>query len=130
MRRFDLEEYLDNPDIKVVTRDGREVRILCTDKKSHDNSDYSVVALIPIRLGGEEIFTYNAKGERECGSDYDEDSLGLFFAPKKKEGWINLYKDTEGDPTLGDLYETKEEAFENRSTGLTYLGTSKIEWEE
>lgn len=60
MRRFDLEEYLDNPDIKVVTRDGREVRILCTDKKSHDNSDYSVVALIPIRLGGEEIFTYNA----------------------------------------------------------------------
>lgn len=90
MRRFDLKEYLDGPDMKVVTRDGREVRILCTDKKSHDNSDYSVVALIPIRLGGEEIFTYNAKGEREGGSDYDEDSLGLFFTPDDdglKQSW-------------------------------------------
>lgn len=130
MRRFDLEEYLDNPDIKVVTRDGREVRILCTDKKSHDDSDYSVVALIPIRLGGEEIFTYNAKGERECGSDYDEDSLGLFFAPKKKEGWIKVYYGKSRCNTFvcNRIFATKEEAEKQKNDNVVAI--IKIEWEE
>lgn len=130
MRRFDLEEYLDNPDIKVVTRDGREVRILCTDKKSHDNSDYSVVALIPIRLGGEEIFTYNAKGEREGGNDYDEDSLGLCFAPKKKEGWIKVYYGKSRCNTFvcNRIFATKEEAEKQKNDNVVAI--IKIEWEE
>lgn len=35
-----------------------------------------------------------------------------------------------GYHTLRDLYGTKEEAFENISTGLTYLDTLKIELEK
>ena len=31
MEKFNLEEYLKNPSRKVVTRDGRKVRIICTD---------------------------------------------------------------------------------------------------
>ena len=31
MKQFSLEEYLANPSKKVVTRDGRNVRIICTD---------------------------------------------------------------------------------------------------
>lgn len=34
MEQFNLDEYLKNPDRKIVTRDGcYAVRILCTDKK-------------------------------------------------------------------------------------------------
>ena len=130
MRRFDLKEYLDNPGLKVVTRDGREVRILCTDKKSYDKSGYSVVALIPMSLGGEEIFTYNAKGERECGSDYDEDSLGLFFSPKKKEGWVKVYYGKSRCNTFvcNRIFATKEEAEKQKNDNVVAI--IKIEWEE
>lgn len=130
MRRFDLKEYLDNPGLKVVTRDGIEVRILCTDKKSYDKSGYSVVALIPMSLGGEEIFTYNAKGERESGSDYDKDSLGLFFAPKKKEGWIKVYQGKSRDNTFvcNRIFATKEEAEKQKKDNVVAI--IKIEWEE
>ena len=31
MKQFNLEEYLNNPSKKVVTRDGRAVKIYCTD---------------------------------------------------------------------------------------------------
>lgn len=43
MKPFNLEEYLKNPSRKVVTRDGRNVRIICTD---FDNPDYPVVGEI------------------------------------------------------------------------------------
>ena len=33
MKQFNLMEYLANPSRKIVTRDGRNVRIICTDKK-------------------------------------------------------------------------------------------------
>ena len=33
MKQFNLEEYLADPTKRVVTRDGREVRIICTDAK-------------------------------------------------------------------------------------------------
>lgn len=34
MKQFNLDEYLKNPNRKIVTRDGRAVRIICIDKKS------------------------------------------------------------------------------------------------
>lgn len=34
MKQFNLEEYLKNPKRKVVTRDGRDVRVICTDRKT------------------------------------------------------------------------------------------------
>lgn len=125
MKPFNLEEYLKNPDRKVVTRDGSSVRIICTNRIH----DYSVVALIS-NEDTEDLLSYTKDGEvyTTLEDDYD-----LFFAPEsktKKVLWMNLYKDADGDIASGDFYETKEEAFENRSTGLTYLGTSKVEWEE
>lgn len=36
MKRFNLDEYLDNPNRKVVTRNGKSVRIKCTDRKCVD----------------------------------------------------------------------------------------------
>lgn len=34
MKQFSLDEYLKNPTRPIVTRDGRSVRIICTDRKS------------------------------------------------------------------------------------------------
>ena len=31
MKQFSLEEFKKNPNRKVVTRDGKQVRIICTD---------------------------------------------------------------------------------------------------
>ena len=125
MKQFNIEDYVQNPNRKVVTRDGHSVRIICTDRIS----DYPVVALVSGEYS-EDLISYTKDGEvyTTLEDDYD-----LFFAPEsktKKVGWVNLYKDADGDIASGDFYETKEEAFENRSTGLTYLGTSKVEWEE
>lgn len=126
MEQFSLGKYLKNPTRPIVTRDGRSVRIICTDR---NYKEYPIVALVQI-CGEERVCGYTEDGvylnDTQCSRD-------LFFAtePKtKKVGWINLYKDADGDPTSGDLYETEEEALVNRSTGLTYLGTSKVEWEE
>lgn len=43
MKPFNLEEYLANPSKKLVTKGGKEVRILCTDRK---HKDYPIVALV------------------------------------------------------------------------------------
>ena len=40
MKPFNLEEHLKNPERKVVTRDGREVRIICTD---FNNNTYPII---------------------------------------------------------------------------------------
>lgn len=34
MKEFNLDEYLKDPSQKVITKDGRKVRIICTDYKS------------------------------------------------------------------------------------------------
>ena len=42
MEQFNLDEYLKNPSRKVITRDGKNVRIICTDA----TASYPIVALI------------------------------------------------------------------------------------
>ena len=42
MRPFNLDEYLKNPKLKVTTRDGKDVRIICTNAKG---TRFPVVAL-------------------------------------------------------------------------------------
>lgn len=72
--KFDVElaKKITSGDIpgKVVTRDGRDSRIVCWDKKS--DSNYHIVALLDINVM-EKISTYNVKGlkasEEECDDD-------------------------------------------------------------
>ena len=80
MKKFNLDEYLKNPSQKVVTRDGREVRIICTDAKNEE----PIIALVYNNIRDEEnVYTYNRDGYF-CK---DNDScLDLFFAPVKREG--------------------------------------------
>ena len=121
MKQFSLEEYLKNPSKKVMTRDGHSVRIRCTDKKG---TIYPVVGLVDI--GSREItLHYTREGENWISKESPRD---LFFATKKKKGWVNVYKNEYGAYVLGEIFIGKEH--EEVTTGLTYITTAKIEWEE
>lgn len=123
MEQFSLEKYLENPNRKVVTRDGRSVRIICTDAKG----DYPVVALVEIYNGAENVFRLEENGHFY----YDtEDSRDLFFAPEKKSAWINLYKMNSVISPGPRVYDTKEEAESAAGDKSYYIATIKIEWEE
>ena len=124
MRFFNLDEYLKKPSLKVVTRDGREVRIICTDMKSR----YKIVGIVYDKKDDTEsveVFQENGTLFIHTTSNYD-----LFFAPVKKEGWVNIYDITRTN-CISRIYKTKEEA-ETIGKGCKsgYITTTKIEWEE
>lgn len=121
MKRFNLDEYLDNPNRKVVTRNGKSVRIKCTDRKC---VDYPIIALIDLNEI-EDFYAFSRDGECWIG---EETKYDLFFAPEKKVGWVNVYKNAYGAYVLGEIFIGKEH--EEVTTGLTYITTAKIEWEE
>ena len=126
MKPFSLEEYLANPSRKVVTRNGRSVKIICTDRK---NINHPIVALIENELTeGEGVLCYTEEGKifNQVSNDAD-----LFFVSEKKEGWINLYRtETSSQYVTSNLYNSEEKAIEIGRTSENYIATTKIEWEE
>ena len=125
MEKFNLDKYLANPSRKVVTKDGRSVRIICTDMKS---TTYPVVALIENGSGYEQITTFSKNGEYAVNESSRSD---LFFAPEKHEGWINIYRDSDnGRVYTGRSYDSKEDAEKRKASDENYVTTIKIEWEE
>ena len=125
MKEFNLEEYLKNPDSEIVTRDGRKVRILCTDRKG----DTPIIALVNDANDGQEYgyaFYSDGKFFRDGG-----DELDLFFAPEKHEGWIIINKWADGErDTNGIIYHTKLDIPDIPIVGGKRVATIKIEWEE
>lgn len=127
MKQFNLEEYLANPSKKVVTRAGRNVRILCTDM---EGSVYPIVALIKDDNRELEILvTYTKDG---IPAEYNEAYYTLFFAPEKHEGWVNIFKGAKNDNYYVEnprVFESKEDAEEAAKEWSSYI-SAKIEWEE
>ena len=126
MKQFNLEEYLANPSKKIVTREGKPARIICTDAKFEK---YQVLALITKEDGQEFLATLETSGKFRSGYN---SHLDLFFAPEKLEGWINVYRDTDtGTTSFGVvLYASRKEAEEVGKSDDYYVATAKIEWEE
>ena len=118
----DLEEYLKNPDRHIVTRKGIDAKIICTDGS---NKTYPIFALIQ-NEEGKDVLSYTNEGMNTEGY---KSSFDLFFAPEKKEGWINLFK-INSTLTIGEVYNTKEEAKAAVVSSLVYISTVKVEWEE
>ena len=116
MKAFSLEEYLKNQKRKVVTRNGRSARIICTDAKGN----YPIVALIE-EGGYDNALSYTKDGKLYVGETNDYD---LFFAPEKHEGWVNIYPDS----SIGGIYTSEEEA--RNAASPSCISTIKIEWEE
>ena len=125
MKRFNLEEYLENPSKNVVTRMGRKARIICTDR---EDSIYPIIALIKDDKRESEILVAYTKDG--IPADYNEAYYTLFFAPEKKSAWINLYKMNSIISPGPRAYDTKEEAESAAGDKSSYIATVKIEWEE
>ena len=127
MKQFNLEEYLKNPERKIVTRDRHPVRIICTD---HDNISYPIVGAIK---GYDFPFCFSKDGY-VVGSKCN-DANDLFFAPEKHEGWINIFHGKDNPFTGNIIFASKEEAEESgrHCCGFTkdlYIASGKVEWEE
>ena len=126
MKPFNLEEYLKNPERKIVTRDGRAVkRILCTDVKGK----YPIVVVIENRDGNTERAISLTKDGKYL--DSSSDNKDLFFAPEKHEGWLNIFKGNNFYHAENEIvYNSKKEAEIQGKNYMSYIATVKIEWEE
>ena len=124
MEQFSVEKYLANPSRKVVTRDGKNVRILCTNRKLDSKE---VVGLTMNNDGTEGLLSWNKQGK---SLSLNDSSFDLFFAPEKHEGWINVYRNSSGHVYTGAAYDSKEDAEKRKESGENYVTTIKIEWEE
>ena len=125
MKQFNLEKYLENPNRKVVTRDGRSARIICTNRL---DESFPVIALVN-NEDSEKCHSYTEFGKFNGYQTLDCE-LDLFFAPDKKSGWINLYKMNSIISPGPRAYDTKEEAESAAGNKSYYISTIKIEWEE
>ena len=124
MKQFSVKEYLANPSRKVVTRDGRPVRVLCTDKKS----EHSVVALVSNTDNTESTYIFAEDGTYIEGK---VSIIDLFFATENKIAWANLYCTELGTMFTGEFFKTEEAALKEKVKDLCkYITTFKVQWEE
>ena len=123
MKRFKLDEYLKDTSRKIVTRDGRNVRIVCTDVKG----SAPIVAVIEEKDNTENVFRYESDGIMHGYHDID-----LFFAPDIHVGWINIHQVClDGRnywPSV--VYSTEKEAKEAAAQCDSPVFTTKVQWEE
>lgn len=123
MKPFSLQEYRENPSRNVVTRDGRQVRII----EIGSEGDYPIVALIKAYDNSEVPYRYTKDG---LIISYGECNLDLFFATINRDGFVNIYNRDNKYITGVTIHETEEEAkrfiFPNRG----YITTIKITFEE
>ena len=78
--------------------------------------------------GMESIFTWTQQGKEYVNGDTSND---LFFAPETHEGWINVYRYSDGGHAYtGAVYDSKEDAEKRKVIDENYVATIKLEWEE
>ena len=121
MKPFSIKEHLEHPDWKVVTREGRPVRILCTDL---DDNDYPVAAVV----GNFHVDKYTAEGLFQAGKETKYD---LFFN-ETREGWVIISKlpFTDSFEIFPEIFATKEEAVRVwEDSPRIKCSIIKIEWE-
>lgn len=123
MKQFSIYEHLKNPSRKIITRDGKPVRIVCTDAMC----PYPVVALV--KEGSiETTYNFTSNGKHLM---YESCYLDLFFKPVMYKGWVNVYMASDGTHkrTGTTIYDTEEEAIQNCTDCGDYVETVPIEWE-
>ena len=122
MKQFNLEEYLNNPSKKVVTRDGRAVKIYCTDYI--DKCGLFVIAKIE---GNAYSYSFREDGRFVDHKETDND---LFFASEKHEGWITIYRDRNMNLYSSNPFKSEETAIDFGKMQDIYIKTIKVEWDE
>ena len=126
MEQFSLDKYFANPQRKIVTRDGRQARIICTDV---DSENAPIVALIKDRYTGHERALFFTKYGKYYATLQDSNA-DLFFAPTKHTDYINIYHNESGYFLGGGVYTSEENAKSIATRDEQYITTIKVEWEE
>lgn len=124
LKKFDLEAAKAGK--PVCTRDGRKARIISFDRHGED---CPIIALVVDSKNAEceEVIDYTLDGI--CNENIiNHNKYDLMMLTRKKEGWVNIYKDFED--TVCCVYPTEKEALEDGETEKDYITTIKIEWEE
>jgi len=120
MKEFDLEAA--KKGAEVCTRDGRNGRIICFNRKT---PNYPIVYVVENDFGVEEILTATLYGRFYDCEGNPKHRNDLMMKSLKKEGWINIYDD--GDAKRF-IYASKDEALRFACEGR--IDTVKVEWEE
>lgn len=126
MEQFNLQTYLKNPNRRIVTRDGKSARIICTDRVCKTHPILALLFEYEDR-DTEFVYQYTSRGEYYPNASSPHD---LFFAPEKKEGWIKVYHGESRCNTFvcNRIFATKEEAEKQKNDDVVDI--IKIEWEE
>lgn len=111
-----------DPTKPVQTRDGRPARIICCDRKHHNNH---IVALVSGRDGAEQVYKYPASGliyEVYTGRQHNDDLINV---PTKvvRVSFHNVYSETIGTP-----WDSLESA--NNSSIRNRIGVLKMTYYE
>ena len=105
--RFSLEEWVANPNRKVVTDDGRDVRIICIG-----------------RMNGERELSITAQvsyGETEALCEFNAD--GIQNGNKDGNGWILYFKETYADVLEDELLANGFRLLMEKSEERTFYKT-------
>lgn len=121
MEQFSLEKYLENPERKIVTRDGRSVRVLCAQYGK------PLLANVMEKDGRETICGFILENGKYYGGR--NDAFDLFFATTIQERWSVVYR---GGRLLFDTKEEVEKYMaENMDKKARALySVCKVRWEE
>lgn len=126
LKPFDLEAAKAGK--PVCTRNGRKARIICFDRNA---ARYNIVALVdcsgfPNKEDAVKVYTNDGRSFTDGEAPDD-----LMMVSEKHEGWVNVFKTPGGRTTIGCLHPTREEAVSQvDERDVTYVTTTKIEWEE
>lgn len=119
MKEFSIEAFKNG--VQVVTRDGRNVRILCTDSKY---IGYPILGLID-NGGNTQFAQWTINGEYYLGESGPSD---LVLKTEKYTGWVNIYKSRALNRIcVSGVFSTWEEA--KKKSRPYVVDIIKIEWE-
>lgn len=122
IRNFDLNEYLANPDLHVVTRCGIPVRIVCTDVKLYRQPVLGL--LYDINTGSEMTQSYMADGR--VFKDYT-DRYDLLFDDEHKKYHVCLFRDVNNHDIVYTRIAVTADILEEYKADPNFVGCKVFE---
>ena len=128
MKPFNLDEYHKNPSKPLMTRSGFNARIICDDAPG----DFPIVAIIDKMSMVDNCVTHIAyTKDGWINPDGIHSPYDLFFATKKYEGWVNVFKNYDGKNYVTySIFKSKEDAEKEGKQWDGYITSIEIKWEE
>lgn len=114
MRAFNLTEAIAGK--KVVTRNGKSARIICSDRI---DNDYPLVVLVMDPNGEEDLHTYCLNGSYY--DDHESSENDLFMETQEEVVYVNVLRCKRSGSVSTMTYTTEESAKQGAINGLDLL---------